>query len=312
MIAPVWPPWGGAGRLVTEVFEFDGWALWPGTRQLLHRGRPVALGGRAFNLLLVLLEQPERLVPQDELLERVWPGLAVEPNNLQVQVWALRRLLGPAAIVNVPRRGYRLTLPVRAGDPAATAGGDAASRPVTAAAAGDAPDTPAAASAIRNRSAAWLAWAAPLQLPGLVTLIGAEPARLRQAAEDLAAQRRVGSACALWRIALPPADSAAPQPAWPDAADPLWRRLAGAPGQLLLLDCQHAPPLARQLARAARRAAPALQVLATAQRPLDLAGEVVADLADVAALDGLGGEGNSGDPAGPALRWQARRGPSGR
>lgn len=285
---------------MTEVFQFDVWALWPATRQLLRQGRPVALGGRAFDLLLALLEQPDRLVPQGELLERVWPGLAVEPNNLQVQVWALRRLLGPSAIVNVARRGYRLTLPVRA-LPAQGAGRLAAS-PL-------APGSSAAAGGAVARPAAWPAWAGPLQAPLLVTLIGADSARLRQAAEDLAAQRRAGQAAALWRIALSPADSAAPLPAWSDAADPLWRRLAGAPGQLLLLDCQHALPLARRMAQAARRAAPSLQLLATAQRPLGLSGEVVADLAE---LGECSGQGDIGQPAGPALRWQARRGPSGR
>lgn len=289
---------------MTEVFRFDEWALWPGTRQLLRQGRPVALGGRAFDLLLALLEQADRLVPQGELLERVWPGLAVEPNNLQVQVWALRRLLGPAAIVNVARRGYRLTLPVQA---------HAAGDPATPADSTVVPDLVVAAT----HPAAWSAWAAPLQVPLLVTLTGADPARLRQVAEALAAQRRAGHAAALWRIALPPVDSAVPLPAWPDAADPLWQRLAGAPGQLLLLDCHHAPPLARRLAHAARRAAPALQLLATAQRPLGLAGEVVADLSDLSDLAEPAGPSDPSVPAvattpaaDPAMRWQGRRSPS--
>ena len=45
-------------------------------------------------------------------MDVVWPKLVVEENNLQVQVLALRKLLGPAAIATVPGRGYRLTLAV--------------------------------------------------------------------------------------------------------------------------------------------------------------------------------------------------------
>lgn len=90
-----------------------------GQRQVLDGGRPVRLGGRAFDVLAVLLEHAGRIVSRSELLDRVWPGLAVEPNNLQVQVWALRRLLGAHAIQTVPRRGYRLGLPL--GSPVAPA-----------------------------------------------------------------------------------------------------------------------------------------------------------------------------------------------
>jgi DNA-binding winged helix-turn-helix (wHTH) protein len=47
---------------------------------------------------------------QYELLERVWPGLIVEENDLQVQVSALRKLLGQDAIATVAGRSYRFTL----------------------------------------------------------------------------------------------------------------------------------------------------------------------------------------------------------
>jgi DNA-binding winged helix-turn-helix (wHTH) protein len=49
-------------------------------------------------------------IDQYQLLERVWPGLIVEENNLQVQVSALRKLLGQDAIATVAGRGYRFTL----------------------------------------------------------------------------------------------------------------------------------------------------------------------------------------------------------
>jgi DNA-binding winged helix-turn-helix (wHTH) protein len=101
----------------------------PAQRLVLDNGRAVRLGGRAFDVLAVLLEKAGTVVERSELFERVWPGLAVEPNNLQVQVWALRRLFGAQAIQTVPRRGYRLCLtpqelPYRASYGAAATGGE--------------------------------------------------------------------------------------------------------------------------------------------------------------------------------------------
>lgn len=69
----------------------------------------MAVGARAFDVLLALIERHERLVTKDELVELVWPGLVVEENNLQVQISALRKLLGAQAIATIPGRGYRFT-----------------------------------------------------------------------------------------------------------------------------------------------------------------------------------------------------------
>ena len=78
------------------------------------------MGGRAYEVLRFLIEHRERLVTKDELLDAVWAGLVVEENNLQVQVSALRKLLGPRAILTVPGRGYRF---IAAVDGAATVQG---------------------------------------------------------------------------------------------------------------------------------------------------------------------------------------------
>ncbi|HTQ06789.1 MAG TPA: winged helix-turn-helix domain-containing protein [Polyangiaceae bacterium] len=87
----------------------------PDERRLLVQGKAVVLGARAFDLLLVLIEHRERVVGKEELLERVWPGVEVEENNLTVQVSALRKILGPEAISTVTGRGYRFTLPFAQG-----------------------------------------------------------------------------------------------------------------------------------------------------------------------------------------------------
>jgi len=91
-------------------FTFGGVEVDAAERSLRVEGLPVALGGRAFDLLIALLERAGRLVSKDELLDAVWGRTIVEEANLHVHVSALRKVLGPAAIATVPGRGYRFAL----------------------------------------------------------------------------------------------------------------------------------------------------------------------------------------------------------
>jgi TolB-like protein/Flp pilus assembly protein TadD len=95
-------------------YRFGRFVLQPAAQRLLKDGEPVALGQRAFDLLVALVERAGQLVPKAELLDRAWPGLVVEENNLQVQVSALRKIVGVEAIATVPGRGYRFDLPLDA------------------------------------------------------------------------------------------------------------------------------------------------------------------------------------------------------
>jgi predicted ATPase/DNA-binding winged helix-turn-helix (wHTH) protein len=93
----------------TRVHRFCGFEVHPAQRQLLVNGQSAALGARAFDLLLALIDRPGRLVTRSELLDTVWPGLVVEENNLAVQIGTLRKLLGADVIATIPGRGYRFT-----------------------------------------------------------------------------------------------------------------------------------------------------------------------------------------------------------
>ena len=92
-----------------DTLRFGHFEIEPGTRTLRVRGEPVPLGGRAFDVLLVLAQRHDRLVGKQELLDRAWPGLVVEEHNIAIQIGNLRKLLGANVIATVPGRGYRLT-----------------------------------------------------------------------------------------------------------------------------------------------------------------------------------------------------------
>jgi DNA-binding response OmpR family regulator len=100
---------GEVGRGDGDVaFRFRRFRVLPGGRQLFVDGRPVELGSRAFDLLMVLLEARGSVVSKDTIMDRVWPFTVVEECNLYFQMSALRKMLGRDrdVIKTVPRRGY--------------------------------------------------------------------------------------------------------------------------------------------------------------------------------------------------------------
>jgi len=106
----------------SETLRFQSFELQPEARRLLVDGEPAKLGARAFDVLMTLIEHRDRVVSKQELIDRVWPGLVVEENNLQVHVSALRKILGSGAVATIPGRGYRFTAPL-GGERRATADG---------------------------------------------------------------------------------------------------------------------------------------------------------------------------------------------
>jgi DNA-binding response OmpR family regulator len=90
------------------AIRFGRFHLLPRARQFLVDEQPVDLGGRAFDLLMVLIKAHGKLVTKSEILARVWPDTVVEESNLQVQVSALRKVLSEDRdiIRTIPRRGY--------------------------------------------------------------------------------------------------------------------------------------------------------------------------------------------------------------
>ena len=90
---------------------FGRYRIFPELRLLLRDGKKIEIGARAFDILWMLLEAKGNPVSKDDLIEKVWAGVIVEENNLQAQVSAIRRALGPDRdmISTEFGRGYRLT-----------------------------------------------------------------------------------------------------------------------------------------------------------------------------------------------------------
>ena len=108
-------------------WEFEGFKVMTEMRLLIAGGSPVPLTSKAFDTLVVLIENRDRVVTKDELLSAVWPDVEVEEGNLTQQIFLLRKALGetaqqPRHIVTVPGHGYRFTARVNAisVDPAAS------------------------------------------------------------------------------------------------------------------------------------------------------------------------------------------------
>ena len=103
---------------LSNAFSFGPFLLMPGQQLLLRHGTAVRIGGRAFDLLTVLVERHGEVVSKRELIARVWPGLVVEEGNLKVNMGAVRRLLGegvsaPCYIATVVGKGYQFVAPVQ-------------------------------------------------------------------------------------------------------------------------------------------------------------------------------------------------------
>lgn len=99
------------------MYEFGTFRFDPENHLLLSAGSPVSLTPKAFDILLVLVQNGGRLTTKEELMRRVWPDSFVEEANLTVNISILRKLLGETPdgqpyIDTVPKKGYRFVAKV--------------------------------------------------------------------------------------------------------------------------------------------------------------------------------------------------------
>ena len=99
-------------------YEFGPYRVDPVRGRLLRQGASVPLPPKAFDLLVVFVRSPHRVISKAELMAALWPDTFVEEANLTQHVFTLRKALGlqrndQAYIETIPRRGYCFGADVR-------------------------------------------------------------------------------------------------------------------------------------------------------------------------------------------------------
>ena len=102
-----------ANTPLNRIYRFGEYRLLKDERMLLRGDERIALAPKAFDLLLVLVENAGRLIRKETLMREVWADSFVEEGNLNHAVSALRKALGNDAIQTIPWRGYRFAVAVK-------------------------------------------------------------------------------------------------------------------------------------------------------------------------------------------------------
>ena len=268
------------------IIEFGHFSILPHRRQLLAEGRPIALGGRAFDLLMALIDEPGAVVSKNELLSRIWPGRIVEENRLAGEIVALRKALGPERdlIQTVSGRGYQFTGELH------ELGAAGSAQQVPAPLAVPAPPAPAtnlseSVSELIGREAALSEVTDLVTTHRLVTLTGEGGIGKTRLGLQVARQLLPEFADGVWVTELAPLADPALVPVAVAIALGLEltggaispervANMLGAKRLLLVLDnCEHVVAAATEIAETLLRCNSTMRVLATSREPLRAEGE---------------------------------------
>ena len=271
-----------AASLVLGRFQVS-----PHRRELLADGQPLKLGGRAYDVLLALIEASGVVVSTDALMARVWPDRVVEENALQVQISALRAAFGTERdlIRTVSGRGYQFTGEIRTLSASPEKGAGPGTDRLEARSTGPRTNLPAPFSALIGRDEELRKVVGRAASRRLITLTGPGGIGKTRLALEAARGLLPEFADGVWLIELAPLSDPGLVPAAALAAlgfpagDASARRVAQAVGRqrmLLVLDnCEHVVEAAAQLTEAVLRACSAVSIIATSREPLRVEGEQI-------------------------------------
>jgi len=267
------------------MIQFGRFSIFPHRRELRAAGRPIRLGGRAFDVLMALIEASGSVVSKDELLDRVWQGRIVDENRLAAEIAALRKAFGVdrGLIRTVTGRGYQFTGEItrhHANKPEARAPAEAAAEftpPLT--------NLPEPVSELIGREAELAELTDLAATNRLVTLIGAGGIGKTRLALEVARQLLPEFPDGVWLAEFGPLSDPALVPV--TVAMALGLDLSGglasaervadalsAKHVMLLFDnCEHVVDAAASIVETLLRASPTARALATSREPLRIEGE---------------------------------------
>jgi DNA-binding winged helix-turn-helix (wHTH) protein len=268
---------------------FGRFQVLPHRRELLADGQPIKLGGRAFDVLMVLIEARGAVVSNAAVMARVWPNRVVEENNLQGYISALRAAFGPERelIRTVSGRGYQLTGEIHilqsspdehVAESVAAAEGDAVLPPT------NLPEPVSELIGRDDESREILSLTATHRLVTLTGAGGIGKTRLalavaRRLLRQFADGVRLAELAPLSNAGLVPGAVAAAVglefAAGEISAERVATALSGKQLLLVLDNCEHVVDAAAIMAEALLRAGPAVHVIATSREPLKAEGERV-------------------------------------
>src|SRR5947207_15088755 len=272
----------------SAAVAFGRFLVVPRRRELLADGQPVKLGGRAFDVLLALIEARGAVITKDALMTRVWPDRIVEENALQSQISALRMALGADRdlVRTVSGRGYQFIGEVRpvpsAGDNAGAAA--VATKPASAVPMTNLPEPVSELIGRDDEIGEILSLAAAHRL---VTLTGAGGIGKTRIALALARELLPHFTDGVWLAEFSPLNDPGLVPATVAAAlglEPgggeisvqrVAQMLTGRQLLLVLDTCEHVIEATAALAEAVLRAGSTVHILATSREPLQVEGEWV-------------------------------------
>jgi predicted ATPase/DNA-binding winged helix-turn-helix (wHTH) protein len=269
--------------------DFGRFRVLPDRRQLVADNQPMELGGRAFDVLMALIEARGAVVSKDALIERVWPNRIVEENNLAFQVSALRKAFAAdrGLIRTIAGRGYQFTGEIRTVSTEPVVPATAAMTEATPVCSRPSTNLPEPISELIGRDAQLGEILALSDTQRLITLAGAGGIGKTRLGFEAARHQLPNFADGVWAVELAPLSDPDLVPV--TVATALGVELAsGATSSqsvanalrsrqlMLVLDnCEHVIDAAARMAEALLRVNPAVRVIATSREPLRAEGEWV-------------------------------------